>query len=677
MTPTHAVSRDPDVTTATRIPLLAVRDLAVEFRTARGVARVVDGASWDVAPGETVALVGESGSGKSVSALAVMRLLDRASARIAGGTIAFDGEDLSTAGERRMRGLRGRAMAMVFQEPMTSLNPLMTVGRQIAEPLVEHLGMGRAAARERVLSLLADVGIADAARRYEQYPHHLSGGMRQRVMIAMGLACEPRLLIADEPTTALDVTIQAQILELMQRLARERGIALVVITHNLGIVARYADRVNVMYAGRIVESAPVEALFARPRHPYTISLLRSVPRLDDPRRPKLATIDGTPPNPLAMPTGCRFAPRCAWRIDRCDAPPPLVAIDDRHTALCHRIDEIDAAETIRAVPARATLATATTAVASAEPLVSVRGLGKRFDLGPGQAVRAVDDVSFEIRDGETLGLVGESGCGKTTVGRMILGLTDATTGDIRFRGRSIVGSGAKGADHREIQVVFQDPFGSLNPRMTVGDILSEPLRVHRMVPRNTVSSRVDTLLDQVGLPATLASRYPHQLSGGQRQRVGIARALTTEPAFVVLDEPVSALDVSVQGQIVNLLADLQRDLGIGYLFIAHDLAVVRHLSHRVVVMYLGHVMESAGRDALYERPLHPYTRALLDAAPIPDPARRAEARPTLGGELPSPLAPPSGCVFRTRCPRASAECADVIPALREVRPDHFVACIKV
>ncbi|WP_211852046.1 ABC transporter ATP-binding protein [Plastoroseomonas hellenica] len=660
-------------------PLLSVEDLRVEFATSRGVVRAVDGVSWSVRAGETLALVGESGCGKSVSALAVMRLLAKPVGRVTGGRILFQGRDLLALSESEMRARRGREIAMIFQEPMTSLNPVLTIGTQLAEPLQIHLGMSDAQARARSVELLGLVGIADAERRLGQYPHQFSGGMRQRVMIAIGLACNPRLIIADEPTTALDVTIQAQILELMKDLSRRLGITLVIITHNLGVVARYADRVAVMYAGRIAEEGPAERVFATPRHPYTVGLLRSVPRLDRARGGMLETIEGLPPNLLAPPSGCRFAPRCRWRQAACDADPVLRPIGDGQSAACHFAEAMPP-------PAEPASTEAGAMRHVGQPLLTVKGLKKHFHVplrgffGGTATVKAADDVSFTIGRGETLGLVGESGCGKTTVGRVVLQLEKATGGAILFDGEDLATVSARRmkALRTRIQVIFQDPFSSLNPRMTVGGTIAEPLRKRRGFGRAAAQDRVAELLDQVGLLRDMADRYPHQLSGGQRQRVGIARALAMEPDFIVCDEPVSALDVSIQGQIVNLLAGLQARLGIAYLFIAHDLAVVRHLSHRIVVMYLGRVMEVADRDTLYAAPLHPYTKALLDAAPIPDPAvERARAPRALKGELPSPLAPPTGCVFHTRCPIAGPECRAEVPSLREVRPSHMAACIKL
>ena len=669
------------VTTASS--LLEVEDLHVQFLTSRGVVRAVEGLSFHVDPGEVVAIVGESGSGKSVSALSIMRLLPKMTARIPKGRVTFDGRDLLKLSEEQMRELRGRDISMIFQEPMTSLNPILTIGLQITEPLRIHLGMTERQARDRAIELLGLVGIPDPARRLEQYPHQFSGGMRQRVMIAIGLACNPKLIIADEPTTALDVTIQAQILELMKDLSRKLNIALIVITHNLGVVARYADRVIVMYASRLVEEGDADDVFHRPRHPYSMGLLRSVPRLDRPRGDKLETIEGLPPNAAAPPPGCRFAPRCPYRIAICETEPALMRTDTGGLTRCHRHQEIAQGKLVWAAAAAGTHQTAT---AAGEALLSVRNLTKHFEVrgglrGGSGTVRAVQDVSFDIYPGETLGLVGESGCGKTTVGRLVLKLEEPTGGEIRFDGLDLANASAGDmkAMRRKIQVIFQDPYSSLNPRMTVGQIIGEPLHVYKLVPgRKEEQARVAQLLEQVGLRPEMATRYPHQLSGGQRQRVGIARALAMEPSFIVCDEAVSALDVSIQGQIINLLEDLQRRLGLAYLFIAHDLAVVRHISMRVVVMYFGRVMEVADRDTIYSEPLHPYTKVLLDAAPIPDPTVEKGREPRLiKGELPSHLSPPAGCVFNTRCPMASDECRQIVPPLEEKRPGHFAACIKV
>ena len=674
---------------AAATPLLEVRDLHVRFETSRGTVHAVEGISYTVNRGEIVAVVGESGCGKSVSALAIMRLLAK-TGRIPQGQILFEGQNLLDLSEEEMREKRGRDISMIFQEPMTSLNPVLSIGEQVMEPLKIHLNMTDEQARARAVELLQLVGITDGPRRLEQYPHHLSGGMRQRVMIAIGLACNPKLIIADEPTTALDVTIQAQILELMKDLSRRLGIALIVITHNLGIVARYADRVNVMYAARIIEQGSADHVFLEPAHPYAIGLMRSIPRLDLPRGIKLETIEGLPPDLRNPPQGCRFAPRCRYRIDACtQIDPPLLDVASGHASACIRAKEI-LAGTLVAPFERGAVSTQVFAQTSAEPLLivdhlkkyfSVKAAGAGFMASETATVKAVDDVSIHVLPGETLGLVGESGCGKTTVGRAVLRLDEPTDGTIRFAGADI--THANHADmrgvRRKIQVIFQDPYSSLNPRMTVGQIIGEPLGVYKLVPnRKAEHDRVAELLSQVGLFPYMAERYPHELSGGQRQRVGIARALALEPTFIVCDEPVSALDVSIQGQIINLLEDLQERLTLSYLFIAHDLAVVRHISDRVAVMYLGRVVELADRDELYASPQHPYTKALLDAAPIPDPkVERSRAPRALRGEIPSPLTPPTGCVFHTRCPIAGEECRREIPVFRPLSSGHYVACHKV
>jgi len=664
-------------------PLLEVDNLHTQFSTSRGIVRAVEGVSFTVNRGEVVAIVGESGSGKSVTALSIMRLLPRLTGKIPEGRIIFDGRPLLDLDDEQMRRIRGRDISMIFQEPMTSLNPILTIGLQLMEPLLIHLDMTDAEAKARAIELLQLVGITDPERRLDQYPHQFSGGMRQRVMIAIGLACNPKLIIADEPTTALDVTIQAQILELMKNLSRKLNIALIIITHNLGVVARYADRVIVMYAARVAEQGPADAVFHKPRHPYTMGLLRSVPRLDRPRGSKLETIEGLPPNLANISTGCRFAPRCPYRIAVCDKEPPLFPTDTGGFSRCHRHEEIAAGKiTWSAAGGVGNIIAASTEA----PVLSVRNLTKNFSVsgglrGAGGTVRAVQDVSFDIYPGETLGLVGESGCGKTTVGRLILRLEEPTSGEIHFEGvnLSTASPAQLKAMRRKVQVIFQDPYSSLNPRMTVGQIIGEPLHVYKIVEgRNRIESRVADLLENVGLRREMAERYPHQLSGGQRQRVGIARALAMEPSFIVCDEAVSALDVSIQGQIINLLEELQRKFQLAYLFIAHDLAVVRHISARVIVMYFGRIMEVADRDVIYGESLHPYTKVLLDAAPVPDPTIEKQREPRLiKGELPSHLAPPTGCVFNTRCPLASQECREVTPQLEEKRPGHFAACIKV
>jgi peptide/nickel transport system ATP-binding protein len=675
--PTGVVGRDmPN----DQRPILEIEDLHVHFVTSHGRVRAVEGVSYVVHPGEMVAIVGESGSGKSVSALTVMRLLPPNTARIMRGDIRFEGRSLLALDDEEMRKIRGRDISMIFQEPMTSLNPVLTIGLQIKEPLLIHMGMSEEQATARAIELLTLVGITDPASRLAQYPHQLSGGMRQRVMIAIGLACNPKLLIADEPTTALDVTIQAQILELMKDLSRRLGVAVIIITHNLGIVARYADRVNVMYAARIVESGTAEAVFGRPLHPYARGLLSAVPRLDRGRAMKLATIEGSPPNLLNPPEGCRFRPRCRYAVEACQHEPPFMEIESGHFSACHRSPEIEIIDRMDAA-----LASGSKSVPAGAPdMLDLRHASKFFDVGggflrgPKKIVRAVNDVSLTVKAGETVGLVGESGCGKSTLGRLVLRLEEPTTGEIIFDGVDLAPLGRREMTdvRKKMQVIFQDPYSSLNPRMTVGQIIAEPMRVHGLRPKGEIDGRVAELLQLVGLFPYMALRYPHELSGGQRQRVGIARALAVEPRVIVCDEAVSALDVSIQGQVINLLEELQEKLGLTYLFIAHDLAVVRHISTRVAVMYLGRIVELAAADELFARPMHPYTQALLAAAPVPDPVlERQRPRTIIKGELPSPLNPPSGCVFHPRCPKATEECKRAVPPSRELASGHTVACI--
>jgi peptide/nickel transport system ATP-binding protein len=666
--------------------LLDVEDLAVEFETAAGSVRAVDNVSFQVRKGEFLAVVGESGCGKSVTALSLMRLLPKQTARVSAKKIMFDGVDLNNLSEREMRSLRGQHMSMIFQEPMTSLNPVLTIGDQITEPLITHLRMDRAAADARAAELLEMVGIPDPKRRLKQYPHQFSGGMRQRAMIAIGLACEPKLIIADEPTTALDVTIQAQILELLKDISDRLGIAVVLITHNLGVVAAYADRVNVMYAARIIERGPAAAIFSAPAHPYTVGLMRSVPRLDKPRVGRLATIEGMPPNLISPPTGCRFRDRCPIADEECLNEPLSVIVvptSDDHQVACWKRDAVTAgAKTLYGEddPRSVELVKH-----GDETLLRVSGLKQYFKTTIRDGfkthnvdIKAVDDISFIVRSGETVGLVGESGCGKTSAGRAILRLNDPSGGEVEFDGK-LLDKNNIAAVRADMQVIFQDPFSSLNPRMKIGQILEEPIKVHKLRDgKQERLQRVSELLLQVGLYPYMADRYPHELSGGQRQRVGIARALALEPKLIICDEPVSALDVSVQAQIMNLLEDLQRDLGLAYVFIAHDLAVVRHISHRVIVMYLGKVMEIGNSNEIYENPKHPYTKALLDAAPIPDPEiERQRVKTILEGDIPSPLDPPAGCVFSTRCPLVTDECKTKIPLLTEHSVSHSVACINV
>ena len=666
--------------------LLDVSKLNVTFELKNASVKAVDNISFHVKKGEFLAVVGESGCGKSVSSLSILKLLPEKIANIQSKHLIFDGEDISNWSSDQLRKIRGKRISMIFQEPMTSLNPVLTIGDQLTEPLITHLNLSVTEANSRAVELMEMVGIPEPKSRLTQYPHQFSGGMRQRVMIAIGLACEPDLIIADEPTTALDVTIQAQILELLKDISNRLGIAVIMITHNLGVVAAYADRVNVMYAGRIIETGTSNKIFKKPTHPYTIGLLRSVPRLDQSRKGKLATIDGLPPNLMNPPTGCRFYERCPIKNNDCKQSPSLTETSSKELAsvACWHFEKAlkngsnmyaSSEENLKSIPDT-----------NAKPVLEVKNLKQHFNISlrtgwlktVSGKVKAVDDISFSIQPGETVGLVGESGCGKTSVGRSILHLNDPTSGDINFKDIEM-NSKSIALVRRDMQVIFQDPFSSLNPRMTIGEILDEPLRVHNIIEnKEKRKEKIDQLLEQVGLYTYMSERYPHELSGGQRQRVGIARALSMEPKLIICDEPVSALDVSVQAQIINLLEDLQKELGLSYLFIAHDLAVVRHISHKVIVMYLGKIMEVAEESMLYSNPQHPYTKALLDAAPVPDPEiEKNRKRIILKGELPSPLNPPKGCVFSSRCPKFSDECSQETPELAKFKNNHFVSCIKV
>ncbi|MBK9028831.1 MAG: ABC transporter ATP-binding protein [Propionivibrio sp.] len=661
--------------------ILSVRGLrmgfASGFANTRQVLAAVDGVDFSLRAGETFALLGESGCGKSATALTLLRLLP-AAGRILGGEVSFAGRDLLQLPESEMRTVRGGGMAMIFQEPATSLNPVLTVGRQIGEVLERHLGLAGTAARQRSLELLDAVGIADARRRLDEFPFQLSGGMKQRVMIAMALAGNPRLLIADEPTTALDVTIQAQILDLLRRLQGERGMGMLLITHDLGVVAHMAHRVGVMYAGEIVEEAPRDAFFASPRHPYSQKLFAALP---DPTRRggQLDTIAGQVPSLSAMPTGCRFAERCPHAWARCrDESPGWHEAGENHRVRCHLL-----AEPGRAVISMPTSAALVQPAFQALPdFLAVKDLAVHFPIRRGVLqrtvghVKAVDGVSLDLVRGRTLALVGESGCGKTTVGKAILQLIKPTAGSAQLDGRELCGlsRGELRPLRRRMQMIFQDPFASLNPRLSVGEIIGEGMSALGV---NTQSegreAAIAALLQQVGLDPAAASRYPHEFSGGQRQRVAIARALAVQPELIVCDEPTSALDVSVQAQILNLLKALQDDLGLAYLFITHNFAVVDYLAHEVAVMYLGRIVERGLVDEVLRSPQHPYTQALLSAVPSP----RLDAQPEfirLAGEMPSPANPPPGCHFHPRCPQAMDTCHAGYPETSRVTATHTVRC---
>ncbi len=708
--------------------LLEVTDLKTRIRLRSKTVRAVDGISFGVSSGETLGLVGESGCGKTMTGMSIMRLLP-SGGEIAGGRIDFDGRDLAGADLKTMQSVRGDQIGMVFQDPMTSLNPTMTIGKQIASPVRLHRKVSKQEAMDRAGAMLTLVGMPRPDQRLGDYPHQLSGGLRQRAIIAMALACQPKLLIADEPTTALDVTVQAQILSLLDDLKGKFGMGMILITHDMGVIAGHTDRVMVMYAGRIVETARTEALFSHMRHPYTEALLASIPHLDQDKTQRLYSIPGLPPDLTSELVGCRFAPRCAHATDICrEKEPQLVAAgSDGHLFACHHpIDNsadalANAAQATRSRSASARgvavaagrAGTAVLGTASAvrgrardqrrtgdgtatapggnvagagveseailefvrttkEFLVTTRGfLQRRLGVN-----HAVTDVSLTVRRGETFGLVGESGCGKTTLGRLAVALETPTSGQVLFESTDIF---ALPRDRlrtvrRGLQIMFQDPYSSLDPRMQVGEIIAEPLAV-RGDPPGQRAALVQRLLGEVGLGQGAMSRYPHEFSGGQRQRIGLARALALNPPLIVADEPVSALDVSIRSQILNLMKELQETHGLTYVVISHDLSVVRYIADHIAVMYLGKLVEIGPADDVYSRPAHPYTRALLDAIPVPNPqVEKSKRSIAMQGEMPSAMSPPSGCRFRTRCPRAEERCASEVPELVGFGGEHRAAC---
>ncbi len=659
-------------------PLLQVEGLKTVLHGSGEPVRAVDGVDIEIRRGETFAIVGESGSGKTMTALSLLRLLPE-TGRIAEGSVELSGLDLLGLPEAAMRTVRGRRVAMIFQEPATSLNPVLTVGYQIGEVLERHTDLRGGRMRQRIVELLDSVGIPDAARRAEEYPFQLSGGLKQRAMIAMALAANPDLLIADEPTTALDVTIQAQVLELLRDLQKKDGMAILLITHDLGIVAQMAHRVAVMYAGQIVEVADRERFFAAPQHPYSRKLFAALPGSGK-RGAELSVIKGQVPPLTREFRQCRFAERCDFAFDRCFAEAPgWTRIGEGHEVRCF-LREKERAGPIQHGEA-GTPATLTGAAAAA-PLLSVCDLKVHFPVRKGLLkrtvgqVKAVDGVSLEIGAGRTLALVGESGCGKTTAGKAILQLIRPTAGEVRFGGIDLtrIRGAELRAHRRDFQIIFQDPYASLNPRMRVADILSEgmaALGVEHDAQART--RRVAEILDQVGLARDSVDRYPHEFSGGQRQRIAIARALAVRPRLIVCDEPTSALDVSVQAQILNLLKSLQRELGLSYLFITHNIAVVEYLAHEVAVMYLGRIVERGTADEVLGEPKHPYTQALLAAVPKIE-AGGAREVIRLEGELPSPVNPPSGCHFNPRCPKVMPECRERYPEDFKLSATRGVAC---
>ena len=667
------------------MPLLEVKDLRTEIRLKRSTVHALDGVSFTVDVGETLGVVGESGCGKTMTAMSIMQLLPNGGS-VVGGEVKLDGRNLLELTEAEMTKVRGNDIGMIFQDPMTSLNPTMTVGRQISESVRIHRGASKKEAHERAVEVLSLVGMPSPKQRALDFPHQLSGGMRQRAMIAMALANEPKLLIADEPTTALDVTVQKQILEVINDLKQRLGMGVILVTHDLGVIAGSAEKVAVMYAGRVAETTDTSTLYRNPRHPYTEALFRSLPERGAESGAKLYSIPGLPPDLTHPPTGCRFAARCEYAQDQCRAEDPqLSGVSSRHEFAC--FFPVGALEdSARRAPV--TLAERTTdeelpEVQIGEPALVVRNLVKEYPITAGAvlrrkvgAVSAVSDISFTVNRGETFGLVGESGCGKTTVGKLITGLEAQNSGTIEFEGRTLRAGRKRGADTKNIQMMFQDSYAAMNPRMRVRTVLREPLDIQHVGDKPSRDKRIQDLVREVGLPLSALERYPHEFSGGQRQRVGLARALALRPKLIVADEPVSALDVSIQAQVVNLFEDIQAELGLSYVFIAHDLSVVRYLSDRIGVMYLGKLVEIGPAESVYSNPVHHYTRGLLDTIPVADPdAEKAKEEKGVVGELPSAIDPPSGCRFRTRCPAAQSLCAEQEPPLVEFGTNgHLAAC---
>ncbi len=731
-------------------PVLEIQDLSTHIKLTSSVVQAVGNVDMTVDAGETLGIVGESGCGKSMTGLSIMGLLPPGGS-IVGGSVKLAGRELVGLKDEELRRIRGNEVSMIFQDPLTSLDPTKTIGYQVAEPVRLHRGGSKADALDRAVEVLSLVGLPRPKERLGDYPHQLSGGLRQRVMIAMALACEPKLLIADEPTTALDVTIQAQILALLKDLKDRLGMAMLLITHDMGVIAGHADRVNVMYAGRVVETAEAGQLFTEMHHPYTQALLASIPQLDQDANKALHAIPGLPPDLAHLPQGCRFAARCSRASDKCrtDEPPLDGKTLDHKFACWHPVDgplalavireggpdaistglvapdavsvgqadptlglvpdepltapepaEAGAAENGPGPPMVVAAGLEVTAdgrlevaerkvepAASEEglaPLLDLRNLVKEFPITSGailqrkvSSVKAVSDVSFSVPAGTTFGLVGESGCGKTTIGKMIVALEKPNSGAITLGGVDVAGlrGGELRRKRRDLQLMFQDPHSSLDPRMRVGAIIGEPLAIQGLGGKRAQQDRVFELLGEVGLPRNAVERYPHEFSGGQRQRIGLARALTLNPRLIVADEPVSALDVSIRAQVLNLMKRLQASHGLTYVVISHDLAVVKYMADRIGVMYLGKLVELGSSQDIYERAAHPYTAGLIATIPVPDPAaERAKKGAAIKGELPSPVNPPSGCRFRTRCPFAQERCAAEEPKLRSFGPGHVAAC---
>ena len=665
-------------------PLLQIKDLHTDIEIRSGVVRALSGVDLHVNPGETLGIVGESGSGKTMTALSLMGLLPQGG-KVSSGSIILDGQDLTQLPLKEKRKLRGTKVGMIFQDPLTSLNPTMKIGLQVCEPLRVHEGLSKKEALERAVEILKRVGMPRPEVVINNYPHQLSGGMRQRVMIAMALVCKPRILIADEPTTALDVTTQMQILDLIDELRDEYKMGVILITHDLGVVAGHTDRVAVMYAGRIVETAPTKTLFTEPKHRYTSSLMAALPERALAAGTKLFSIPGAPPSLTNLPVGCRFAARCLWATDECRAGYPDLRGDETHTFSCfHPVQEGDESPAVlqgKLDSNKTDGAAENVPQISHETLLDVKEASREYEsAGSGffkrekGVVSAVDRVSITVKKGETYGLVGESGCGKSTVGRLIAGLEPPSGGAIELDGRDL--ATLKGRDavriHRDVQMMFQDSYAAMDPRMRIDQILAEPMSIQKTGNARQIAERIMEILEQVGLTEEILDRYPHEFSGGQLQRIGFARSLTLAPDLIVADEPVSALDVSVQAQVLNLMKDLQQELGLSYLFISHDLAVVQYMADRIGVMYLGRIVEEGPASEVVKNPKHPYTKALIDSIPVPDPEfKHDENAIKLTGEPPSAVNPPEGCRVRPRCPFAGEECK-VQPMLTD--ETHRVAC---
>lgn len=655
--------------------ILDVKNLTVQFKTKKGNITTISDISFSIKPSETICIVGESGSGKSVTAKSILRLIEHENGVITNGQILFKGNDLTKLSSKELNNIRGKKIAMIFQEPSAAFDPVFTIGSQISETIIKHLGVSKKEAWERGVELLRKVGLSEPEVRMKQYPSELSGGMLQRAMIAMALSCNPELLIADEPTTALDVTIQTQIIQLLKSLQQEFGMAILLITHDLGIAAQVSDRIIFMYAGVVFEEGTVQQIFNQPHHPYSKGLLQSIPKLTMKKSEELYSMEGNIPSLTELPTGCRFHPRCEFATEKCRIEQPHLMNRNGQKSACWHTDQL------LQVEEKQQLAKDNSheeeRLIKQEPLFEVKNLSKHFYIkNSNKKLIAVNNVSFQIFKGETLGLVGESGSGKSTLGRTLLQLEKATSGDVLFEGDSLVALKPRKLreKRKEMQMIFQDPFGSLNPRWTIKEIIAEPIKTHQKhLSKEQVEQRVFELLEQVGLKKEWANRYPHEFSGGQRQRISIARAISVNPSFVLADEAVSALDVSVQAQIVKLLKKIQKESNLTFLFIGHDLSVVRHISDRIVVMYLGKIVEIAPSEELFENPIHPYTKALIESIPSVE-KRNNPVKKVLQGEIPSPTNPPSGCVFRTRCPFATEKCALVAPELTEISQNRYVAC---